>query len=102
MLSGIGSTIAQGFAFGTGSAVAHRAVGAVADSFSGGSSETPQAAPEYAQGAMSQGQQMSGGDCTMERQIYYDCLRDNKDDGAQICQFLMEQLKSCNNNQMYS
>jgi type IV secretory pathway TrbL component len=35
MLSGLGSTIAQGFAFGTGSAVAHRAVGAVADSFSG-------------------------------------------------------------------
>merc|ERR1739845_84337 len=40
ILSGIGSTIAQGMAFGTGSAIAHRAVGAVANSFSG-SSEQP-------------------------------------------------------------
>merc|ERR1719275_280082 len=40
MLSGIGSTIAQGMAFGTGSAIAHRAVGAVANSF-GGSDEQP-------------------------------------------------------------
>jgi type IV secretory pathway TrbL component len=39
MLSGLGSTIAQGFAFGTGSAIAHRAVGAVADSLTGGSSK---------------------------------------------------------------
>ena len=42
MLSGLGATIAQGFAFGTGSAIAHRAVGAVADSFSGGSSNQQQ------------------------------------------------------------
>merc|ERR1719512_481941 len=48
MLSGIGSTIAQGMAFGTGSAIAHRAVGAVAGSFSGDSNEAapPTAAPE--------------------------------------------------------
>ena len=100
---GIGSTIAQGFAFGTGSAVAHRAVGAVSDSFSGGGSSGEAAsAPEYAQGAMPQEQQqMNGGACSAERQIYYDCLRDNKDDGA-VCQFLLEQLKSCNQNQMYS
>merc|ERR1719487_2134780 len=36
MLSGIGSTIAQGMAFGTGSAIAHQAVGAVAGSMTGG------------------------------------------------------------------
>lgn len=103
MLSGIGSTIAQGFAFGTGSAVAHRAVGAAADSFSGGSSgqeQQQQSAPEYAQGSMPQEQQQSGA-CSAERQIYYDCLRDNKDDGS-VCQFLLEQLKACNQNQMYS
>eukprot|EP00977_Amphora_coffeiformis_P011470 scaffold2767_cov177-Amphora_coffeaeformis.AAC.44 len=35
-LSGLSSTIAQGMAFGGGSAVAHRTVGAFADSFPGG------------------------------------------------------------------
>jgi len=83
--------------------VAHRAVGAVSDSFSGGGSNKEAApAPEYASGAMPQEQQqMNGGACSAERQIYYDCLRDNKEDGA-VCQFLLEQLKACNQNQMYS
>ena len=90
-------------AFGTGSAIAHRAVGAVANSFGGGGSEQPAAAaattaaPQQDMGAAAGG----GGACSMERQVYYDCLRDNKDDG-QVCQFLLEQLKSCNQNQMYS
>ena len=99
MLAGIGSTIAQGMAFGTGSAIAHRAVGAVASSFGGGSSEQPQAAE--APVAQQQNLSQTGGSCSSERQIYYDCLRDNKDDGA-VCQFLLEQLKACNQNQMYS
>merc|ERR1719384_3113475 len=42
MLSGIGSTIAQGMAFGTGSAIAHRAVGAVANSFGGSDEQVAQ------------------------------------------------------------
>ena len=99
MLSGIGSTIAQGMAFGTGSAIAHRAIGAVANSFGGGSSEQQQPAQEAA--APQDFSQNSAGACVAERQIYYDCLRDNKDDGA-VCQFLLEQLKACNQNQMYS
>ena len=98
MLAGIGSTIAQGMAFGTGSAIAHRAVGAVANSFGGGSEAAQEATPA-AQHTEQQIQQT--GACSAERQIYYDCLRDNKDDGA-VCQFLLEQLKACNQNQMYS
>merc|ERR1712028_203136 len=39
MLSGIGSTIAQGMAFGTGSAMAHQAVGAVVGAVTGGGSD---------------------------------------------------------------
>ena len=39
MLSGLGSTIMQGMAFGTGSAIAHRAVGAAAGALSGGGSD---------------------------------------------------------------
>jgi coiled-coil-helix-coiled-coil-helix domain-containing protein 10 len=105
MLSGIGSTIVQGMAFGTGSAIAHRAVGAVAGSMSGGSGgEAAPAAPEYATGAMSNNNNnvMNKPDaCLQDRQIYYDCIRDNRDDQA-VCSFLLEQLKSCQQNQMYS
>lgn len=85
-------------AFGTGSAIAHRAVGAVSNSFGGGGSEQPAAA---AAAAPQQDMGAAGGACSTERQIYYDCLRDNKDDG-QVCQFLLEQLKACNQNQIYS
>lgn len=101
MLSGIGSTIAQGMAFGTGSAVAHRAVGAVAGSFGGGSSEeVSAAAPEYATGAMPAQQQLDQqmqGACAMDKQMFYECLQVNKGD-QQACHFLYDQLKECQQN----
>lgn len=99
MLAGIGSTIAQGMAFGTGSAIAHRTVGAVAESFGGSSAGSQEAAPVQQQSMMAQ--QQDGGACSMERQVYYDCLRDNKSNG-EICEFLLDQLKACNQNKMYS
>ena len=95
MLSGIGSTIAQGMAFGTGSAIAHRAVGAVAGSMSGGGSAEP--APEYAQGAMPQPQQLQGA-CAMDKQMFYECLQVNKGD-QQACNFLYDQLRQCQQNE---
>lgn len=104
MLSGIGSTIAQGMAFGTGSAIAHRAVGAVAESFtgSGSSNEQPSAqASEYTQGGggiVMQQQQMTDV-CAMDKTMFYDCLQQNKGDQA-ACDFLYEQLKQCQQNQM--
>ena len=103
MLSGIGSTIVQGMAFGTGSAIAHRAVGAVAGSMSGGDAAAPAPmAPEYASGAMPNNNNndtmMKQDVCVQDRQIYYDCVRDNRDDQA-VCNFLLEQLKSCQQNQ---
>ena len=99
MLSGIGSTIAQGMAFGTGSAIAHRAVGAVADSFSGGGGGGNEAAPapEYAQGAMPATGKPDV--CAMDKTMFYDCLQQNKGD-QQACTFLYDQLKECQQNQM--
>lgn len=95
MLSGIGSTIAQGMAFGTGSAIAHRAVGAVAGSLSGGGEAAPadQAAAPMQQ---EQGQQMAmqGGACGNDKQLFFDCLKANNGD-AQSCSFLYEQLQQC-------
>lgn len=94
MLSGIGSTIAQGMAFGTGSAMAHRAVGAVAGSF-GGSSE---AAPASEMQPMQQQQQMQGDVCAMDKQMFFDCLQQNKGD-QESCRFLYDQLQQCQQNQ---
>ena len=104
MLSGIGSTIVQGMAFGTGSAIAHRAVGAVADSFSGGGSKESAPAPEYAQPAAATADYTSNSSqndaCSMDKTMFYDCLQRNKGDQME-CNFLYEQLKSCQqNNQM--
>lgn len=106
MLSGIGSTIAQGMAFGTGSAIAHRAVGAVAGSFGGGGSSNDAAqtgAPEYAQGAYMpdpnmQQQDMMMGACATDKKLFYECLQMNKGD-QQSCQFLYDQLKQCQMNE---
>merc|ERR1712187_32382 len=91
MLSGIGSTIAQGMAFGTGSAIAHRAVGAVANSL-GGSNEQP---AEVKNVQSMKHHLYSGNDaCSQDKQMYFDCLKQN--DGEQKnCRFLYETLKSC-------
>jgi len=91
MLSGIGSTIAQGMAFGTGSAIAHQAVGAVAGSFSGGGSSAP--AEQQQPMAAAQQQQLQGA-CAQDKQMFYECLQMNKGD-QQSCSFLYDQLQSC-------
>lgn len=92
MLSGIGSTIAQGMAFGTGSAIAHRAVGAVAGSFSGGGEAQQEQQIQAAQPLAAQDQLQ--GACANDKQMFYECLQVNKGD-QQACSFLYEQLKQC-------
>ena len=99
MLSGIGSTIAQGMAFGTGSAIAHRAVGAVAGSMSGGG-EAPMEAQQQPM-EVAQQQQQSMGPCANDKQMFFECLKHNGGD-QQSCSFLYETLQTCqrNENQM--
>jgi hypothetical protein len=102
MLAGIGSTIAQGMAFGTGSAIAHRAVGAVANSLGGGSSDAPQPAPAdhvqpsvgYDPTQLTSQQMTTSGPCSQDKQMFYECLQMNRGD-QQACTFLYEQLKQC-------
>ncbi|KAG7337801.1 hypothetical protein IV203_020225 [Nitzschia inconspicua] len=94
MLSGIGSTIAQGMAFGTGSAIAHRAVGAVAESFGGGGSSGQQQQPMESAAANQVQQPQLSGACANDKQMFYECLQQNKSD-QQACNFLYEQLKQC-------
>lgn len=97
MLSGIGSTIAQGMAFGTGSAIAHRAVGAVANSV-GGSDEAAPVEQEQLQPVQQMGQQQLTGACAMDKEMFFDCLKVNRGD-QQACSFLYDQLKSCQQNE---
>jgi hypothetical protein len=99
MLAGIGSTIAQGMAFGTGSAIAHRAVGAVAGSFGGGGSSEQSAAepapmaPASYDSTQLNSQQLTG-PCAQDKQMFYECLQMNRGD-QQACAFLYDQLKHC-------
>mmetsp|Transcript_23554 Transcript_23554/g.30125 ORF Transcript_23554/g.30125 Transcript_23554/m.30125 type:complete len:112 (-) Transcript_23554:259-594(-) len=97
MLSGIGSTIAQGMAFGTGSAIAHRAVGAVAESMSGGGDSAP-AQQEAAAAPAQMDQQQLQGACAYDKEMFFDCLKVNRGD-QEACSFLYQQLQSCQRNE---
>jgi coiled-coil-helix-coiled-coil-helix domain-containing protein 10 len=98
MLSGIGSTIAQGMAFGTGSAIAHRAVGAVANSFGGDEGEAAPAEQQQQQYAAAPQQQQLTGACANDKEMFFDCLKVNQGD-QQACSFLYDQLQSCQRNE---
>lgn len=102
MLSGLASTVAQGMAFGTGSAIAHRAVGAAAGAFSGGGEAgegpAPQAVYDSSTGASPQAAAQLSGACSNDKQMFYECLQVNKGD-QQSCSFLYDQLQSCQRNE---
>ncbi|CAM9300099.1 unnamed protein product [Phaeothamnion confervicola] len=96
MLAGMAGTIAQGFAFGTGSAVAHRAVGAVANSFGGSD-----AAPVQEQQAAAAPAAAAANACDVDQQNFYNCLQRNNGD-VSSCNFLYESLQSCQRNSTHS
>ena len=81
-------------AFGTGSAIAHQAVGAMAGSFGGGGGS--EAAPEAQASApaMDQQQQQVQGACGNDKTMFFECLQINKGD-QQACSFLYENLQQC-------
>ncbi|CAN6555340.1 hypothetical protein ACFX13_002881 [Malus domestica] len=96
MLSGIGSTIAQGMAFGTGSAVAHRAVDAVMGprtiQHEAVVSEATAAAP------VPMVSSMGGSDaCSNHSKAFQDCVNHFGSDISK-CQFYMDMLSECKRN----
>ncbi|KAI9916182.1 hypothetical protein PsorP6_018029 [Peronosclerospora sorghi] len=94
MMSGLMSTVAQGMAFGTGSAIAHRAVGAVAGSFSGSSDAShpqPEAAPALQE---SRAVQPPETQCGADQKAFLECLNSNSND-ISSCQFYLDQFKQC-------
>ncbi|GLT98012.1 hypothetical protein SLE2022_155460 [Rubroshorea leprosula] len=96
MLGGIGSTIAQGMAFGTGSAVAHRAVDAVMgprtiqhETVVSEAAASPAAAPTAS---------FSGSDaCSIHYKAFQDCVSNYGNDISK-CQFYMDMLTECRKN----
>ncbi|KAJ4847915.1 hypothetical protein Tsubulata_011751 [Turnera subulata] len=95
LLGGIGSTIAQGMAFGTGSAVAHRAVDAVMGprtiQHETVVSEAAAAAPAPPAGSM-------GADaCSVHSKAFQDCVSNFGSDISR-CQFYMDMLSECRRN----
>ncbi|KAG6652094.1 hemiasterlin resistant protein 1-like [Carya illinoinensis] len=96
ILGGIGSTIAQGMAFGTGSAVAHRAVDAVMGprtiQHETVVSEATAAAPAPTTNSL------SGSDaCSIHSKAFQDCLNNYGNDISK-CQFYMDMLAECRRN----
>lgn len=97
MMSGLASTVAQGMAFGTGSAIAHRAVGAVAGSMGGGGDAEMPAQDQQQMGydQPAAGNSMSAGvPCADDKQMFFECLQMNKGDQSS-CAFLYDALKTC-------
>ncbi|XP_048128032.1 hemiasterlin resistant protein 1 [Rhodamnia argentea] len=92
MLSGIGSTIAQGMAFGTGSAVAHRAVDSVLGPRTIQHETVAAAAPEATTSSS------AGADaCNIHSKAFQDCVNNFGSDISK-CQFYMDMLAECRKN----
>ncbi|XP_071722060.1 uncharacterized protein [Rutidosis leptorrhynchoides] len=93
LLGGIGSTIAQGMAFGTGSAMAHRAV----DSVMGPRTiQHENVASEVAPAPSTNS--VTGSDaCSVQNKSFQDCLNFYGTDISK-CQFYLDMLSECRRN----
>ncbi|KAM7255514.1 hypothetical protein ACFE04_008412 [Oxalis oulophora] len=95
LFGSIGSTIAQGLAFGTGSAIAHRAVESVMgprtvqhEYVEGAAASTPAPAASNLTGADA---------CGGQSKSFQDCLNAYGDDISK-CQFYLDMLSECRRN----
>ncbi|KAH1098846.1 hypothetical protein J1N35_015767 [Gossypium stocksii] len=92
LLGGIGSTIAQGMAFGTGSAVAHRAVDAVMGP------RTIQHETVVSEAAAAPANSFTGSDaCSIHSKAFQECLNSYGNEISK-CQFYMDLLSECRKN----
>ncbi|KAJ7527014.1 hypothetical protein O6H91_16G032200 [Diphasiastrum complanatum] len=94
IMGGLASTVAQGVAFGTGSAIAHRAVDAVVGPRVVQHEYTNSSAPEpqIASPAITP---VGGADaCTYQAKAFQDCLNASGNDISN-CQFYMDMLNQC-------
>ncbi|RLN16424.1 uncharacterized protein C6C3.02c-like [Panicum miliaceum] len=90
ILGGIGSTIAQGMAFGTGSAMAHRAVDAVM----GPRTIQHETVVSEAAAAAPAGPIMNADSCGNHSKAFQDCINHYGSDISK-CQFYLDMLNEC-------
>ncbi|TVU45650.1 hypothetical protein EJB05_05141 [Eragrostis curvula] len=90
ILGGIGSTIAQGMAFGTGSAMAHRAVDAVM----GPRTIQHETVVSEAAAAAPAAPAMSTDSCNIHSKAFQDCINNYGSDISK-CQFYLDMLNEC-------
>ena len=86
--------MAQGFAFGTGSALAREAVGSVMGSFGGKDKEAAPAAPAPVAPAPQQYGYGSQGACAIDQKAFMECLQNNASN-ASNCDFYYNALQAC-------
>ncbi|KAG8043007.1 hypothetical protein GUJ93_ZPchr0013g35969 [Zizania palustris] len=91
ILGGIGSTIAQGMAFGTGSAVAHRAVDAV---MGPRTIQHETVVSEAAASAAPMGNAAGSDSCSIHSKAFQDCVNNYGSDISR-CQFYLDMLNEC-------
>jgi hypothetical protein len=96
MLAGLGATMAQGFAFGAGSAMARQAVNSVFGGSSSSSAPAPQQAAPAAPAPVTQAP-MTG--CESDHSAFVRCLQDNPSN-ASNCDFYFTALQACQNRNM--
>ena len=109
MMSGLGGAIAQGMAFGGGSAVAHRAVDAVAgpremkvshDHGDSGADGAGAGAPSAGAGAGAAGySQEPVRECSRYSQQMNQCLAENTENIG-MCQSYVDMMRSCERGEM--
>ncbi|XP_074575430.1 uncharacterized protein LOC141831908 [Curcuma longa] len=92
-LGGIGSTIAQGVAFGTGSAIAHRAVDAVVGPRTI-QHETVVSEAAAAVPAAPMGNAVATDACGVHSKAFQDCINNFGSDISK-CQFYLDMLNEC-------
>ncbi|KAF6149147.1 hypothetical protein GIB67_026003 [Kingdonia uniflora] len=99
MLGGMGSMIAQGMAFGGGSAVTHRAVDAVM----GPRTIQHETVASEATAAPAANMNSIGGSdvCNIHSKAFQDCLNNYGTDISK-CQFYLDMLSGCRRNSMMS
>jgi hypothetical protein len=90
-MSGFMGMIGQGMAFGTGSAVAHQAVGAAVNAVSGGGGDDLQKTPDPPR---QQETILHEDPCEADIAAFNRCLKQN-DNQLSHCQFFFDAYQSC-------
>lgn len=94
MLGSLGATVAQGMAFGTGSAVAHRAVDAV---MGPRTIQHETVVSEAVASAPTPGSSGVGDACGIHSKAFQDCINSSGSDISK-CQFYLDMLNECKRN----